>query len=113
VPANTIVVCEAPITFNDTRPLLGTAVVICLDDVTVEANSNSTFNGMLYVGGDLVLRAPSEIAGAAVVAGSVLVVGSADTASITYDDMVLDLLRLEIGSYRLSSSFACSRRQRY
>jgi hypothetical protein len=113
VPANTIIVCEVPVTFTDTRPLLGTAVVICLDDVTVEANSNSTFNGMLYVGGDFVLRAPSEIAGATVVAGSVLVVGSADTASITFDDMVLDLLRLEIGSYRLSSSFAYSRRQRY
>jgi hypothetical protein len=113
VPRNTLVVCEVPVTFTDVRPLKGTGVVVCLGDVTVDPSSYSSFNGLLYVGGNLVLREPVEVTGAAVVGGAVLVQGSADTASISYDDGVLNMLRTELGSYRLSSAFAHPRRQRF
>jgi hypothetical protein len=113
VPPNTIVICEVPITFTALCPLRGTGVVVCLADVTVEEDSYSSFNGLFWVGGDLVLREPSEITGVTIVGGSVDISGSADTASLTYDDGILDQLRQEITSYRLSSSFAYPRRQRF
>jgi hypothetical protein len=113
VPRNTLVVCEVPVTFDDVRPLRGTGVVVCLGDVTVDPSSYSGFNGLLYVSGNLVLREPSEINGATVVGGTVLLQGSADTSSLIYDDGILNMLRGELGSYRLSGAFAHPRRQRF
>jgi hypothetical protein len=113
VPQNTLVVCEVPVTFTDERPLRGTGVVVCLSDLTVDPSSYSSFNGLLYVGGNLVLREPSEITGATIVGGTVLVQGSADLAILSYDDGILNILRNEVGSYRLASAFSHSRRQRF
>lgn len=107
VPANTLVVCTTDITWDSSMPLTGTGIVVVLGDATISAGSYSNFSGMLYVQGDLVMRQPSEIRGAVVVTGSVTVQGgSGDYAAIIFDDGVLNSLRQELGTYRLSSTIS-------
>ena len=75
-----------------------------VESQTVAAGSNSTFSGLLYVQGNLVLREPCEIQGAVIVTGSVTIEGSSDYSTVVYDDSILSHLRREVGTYRLSSS---------
>ncbi|MCY2958145.1 MAG: hypothetical protein NT107_14060 [Planctomycetota bacterium] len=113
VPKDTIVICDVPITFDENQPLKGTGVVVCTSSVTINQASYSAFNGLLYVAGSFTLREPAEITGATVVVGSVLVQGSADSSSLTFDDGILNHLRTELGSYRMSSAFIRSRARHY
>lgn len=113
VPTNSLIVCEVPITFTAAQPLRGTAVVVCTSNVTISPSSYSNFNGLLYVAGNFSMREPSEIAGAVIVGGSTLLQGNADSASISYDDGILNMLRIELGSYRLSSAFLRPREHRF
>lgn len=106
VPVDTVVMCNTGITFTASKPLSGTGVVVCLGDTTVSPGSNSSFSGLLYVDGNLTLREPCEIQGAVVVTGTVTVLGDSDYATITYDDAILQRLRQELGTYRLSSAIA-------
>lgn len=91
-------------TFSAARPLRGTGVVVFLGNVTVQAGSYSAFSGLLYVQGNLSVREPAEIQGAVVVTGTTTLLGSSDFATITYDDGILNSLRHELGSYRLSGA---------
>ena len=59
---------------------------------------------MLYVDGDLTLGAPSELQGAVVVTGEVLVQGQSDFATITFDDGIVNALRQRLGTYRQASA---------
>lgn len=104
VPAESLVVAETDITFDSSRPLAGTAVVVVRGNVTIGQGSNSSFSGLLYVDGNLIVREPAEIQGAVVVTGTVLVQGSADTATVTFDDGILNRLRQNMGTYRMSSA---------
>ncbi|MCA8948412.1 MAG: hypothetical protein KDE27_02855 [Planctomycetes bacterium] len=107
VPVNTLVVCSADVTFDSTMPLAGTGIVVVLGDVRIDAGSYSNFSGLLYVEGNLWMREPSEIRGAVVVTGSVQVQGgTGDYARISYDDGILNALRQELGTYRLSSTIS-------
>jgi hypothetical protein len=105
VPTNSITVAEvASINFDNARPLQGTGIVYIKGNVTISPGSNSTFNGLLYVDGNLTVRAPSEIRGAVVLTGNLSVQGSSDFATIIYDDDVLSALRLIVGQYRRSTA---------
>ncbi len=105
VPTNSVVVGEfSSISFDSARPLDGTALVYIKGNVSLLPGSNSNFRGLLYIDGNLTMRAPSDIQGAVVVTGNVTIQGSGDFATITYDEDVLNALRLEIGQYRLSGA---------
>lgn len=106
VPIDTVVVSEVPMTFDASRPLSGTGVVVILGNCTVSPGSYSSFSGLLYVQGNFTLREPSEIQGAVVVTGSVTIQGASDYVTISYDDEILNHLRRELGTYRLSSAIA-------
>lgn len=106
VPVDTVVTCTVPMTFNASRQLSGTGVVAIIGDVTIEAGSYSSFSGLLYVVGNLTMHEPSQIQGAVVVTGTVSVIGASDFATIQYDDTILQHLRQELGTYRLSSAMA-------
>lgn len=106
LPIDTIAVAHTPMTFSSARPLRGTGVVVVIGNTTVSQGSNSSFSGLLYVQGNLTLREPCEIQGAVVVTGTVTVQGNLDYATIQYDDAILQHLRQELGTYRLSSSIA-------
>jgi hypothetical protein len=104
VPVDTLVVCNTGMTFTAAAPLKGTGVVAIVGNTTIGVGSYSAFSGLLYVQGNLTIREPSEIQGAVVVTGTVTVQGASDYATITYDDAILNHLRQELGTYRLSSA---------
>ncbi|MBL9079695.1 MAG: hypothetical protein JNL08_19490 [Planctomycetes bacterium] len=104
VPVDTLVVCNTGITFTSTQPLRGTGVVAIVGNTTIDVGSYSAFSGLLYVQGNLTMREPSEIQGAVVVTGTVTVLGASDYATVTYDDGILNHLRQELGTYRMSSA---------
>lgn len=104
VPVDKLVLCNTGMTFTAAKPLKGTGVVAIVGNTVIGQGSYSAFSGLLYVQGNLVLREPSEIQGAVVVTGSVTVQGASDFTTITYDDGILNHLRQELGTYRLSSA---------
>jgi hypothetical protein len=104
IPRDTLVVAETDLTFTTDRPLAGTGIVVVIGDVVVDPASNSTFSGLLYIQGSLVLREPSELQGAIVVTGPVTVQGASDYATITFDDGIVNRLRQTLGTYRQSSA---------
>jgi hypothetical protein len=104
VPMNSLVVCTQPITFTIARPLLGTGVVVFLGNVTIQPGTNTSFSGLVYVSGSFSMRAPADIQGAVVTTGAISLQGVTDFATITYDDGILNALRQNLGTYRLSGA---------
>ncbi len=102
---STLNVIEGNATFDAARPLRGTGVVVVTGDCTLADGSNSFFNGLLWVGGDLRVRAPSYLRGVVVVQGDVDVRGvGGDYAEINYDDAILSELQRLMGQYRHSKA---------
>lgn len=106
VPIDTVVVAHTGMSFTAAQPLKGTGVAVILGNTTIGQGSYSSFSGLLYVQGNLTLREPCEIQGAVVVTGSVTVQGNLDYVTIQYDDEILQHLRQELGTYRLSSAMS-------
>jgi hypothetical protein len=105
VPASigeyTLNVVNSAITFDATRPLRGTGVVVVLGDCTLSAGSNSFFNGLLYVQGNLTMRAPAFVRGTVVVTGTANISGTGgDYVEIDYDAGILVNLLTLMGQYR-------------
>lgn len=106
-----LVVVESPsIVFDSANPLSGNGIVIAIGNVTIQNGSNSNFSGLLYVQGNLTMRAPSEIRGAVVCTGSVVIQGSPDYATVFYDQAALDALQQAFGSYGFSNTRQLPRR---
>jgi hypothetical protein len=101
----TLSVVEGNVTFDSTRPLRGTGIVVVTGSCTLSSGSNSFFNGLLYVQGNLTVRAPAFLRGTIVVQGSANISGTGgDFVEIDYDSsMVVSLLTL-MGQYRHSMS---------
>jgi len=106
VPLNAVVLSSVGLTFDASQPLSGTGVVAIVGDTTISAGSYSAFSGLLYVDGNLTVREPCEIQGSVVCTGTITVQGASDYATLTYDDGILEHLRQEIGTYRLSSAMS-------
>ncbi len=97
----TLAVVDDDVVFNATRPLRGTGILVVLGDCTIADGSNSFFNGLLWVGGDLTLRAPSYIRGTIVAEGQVDVYGTGgDYAEVNFDDWIITELLALLGQYR-------------
>ena len=64
------------------------------------AGTTSNFSGLLYVTGDLTLNETTDVFGAVIVQGNLVMGGTGDFATIWFDDDVLSGLRREIGQYR-------------
>jgi hypothetical protein len=106
VPINSLVLSNVGITFTATKPLKGNGVVAIVGDTTIGQGSYSAFSGLLYVQGNLTIREPSEIQGSIVVTGDITVEGASDYATVTFDDTILGHLRLQLGTYRQSSTIS-------
>ena len=104
VPKETLLVADVPVAFTTQRPLAGTGIVVVNGDVTINPASYSSFSGLLYVNGSLLLREPAELQGAIVVTGAVTVQGASDYATITFDDGIVSRLRQSLGTYRQASA---------
>jgi hypothetical protein len=106
IPLNTVIVSNSPLVFTAAKPLRGTGVVAVTGNTTITQGSYSSFSGLLYVQGNLLVREPCEIQGAVVVTGTVRLEGASDFVTLTYDDVILEKLRNAIGTYRLSSAMS-------
>lgn len=108
MPENGIVVIESNNTvgFDAAKPLRGTALVIVKANTLVQQGSNSDFNGLLYVDGNLTVREVSTIRGSVVCTGNVTVQGSGTNqyATIQYDGNVLNQLLGRIGNYTTANA---------
>jgi hypothetical protein len=101
----TLNVVDGDITFDETRPLRGTGVVVVLGSCTIADSSNSFFNGLLWVRDNLTVRAPCYLRGAVVAGGTVDVRGTGgDYAEIERDSSVISELLQTMGQYRHSKS---------
>jgi hypothetical protein len=105
MPANGIVIIEAStVHFDAAKPLLGTAIVIIKGNVTLQPGNNSNFNGLLYVEGNLTVRAPSIIKGSVICTGNLTVQGAGEYATIQYDADVLNSLMNQVGNYTAANT---------
>jgi hypothetical protein len=97
----TLNVVNGNVTFDSSRPLRGTGVVVVVGNCTIASGSNSFFNGLLYVQGNLTMRAPSFVRGTVVVTGAADIAGTGgDYVEIDYDSGILLNLLTLMGQYR-------------
>jgi hypothetical protein len=102
VPELSLVYAEGLRQVNSTGPLRGTGVLVVDGDLEILAGSNSYFKGLIYVTGNLTLKAPSLVHGTIIVEGTITMTGLGDTTEVIYAEDVLDELRLEMGGYRIT-----------
>lgn len=101
----TLRIMEGNIAFNAARPLRGTGVVVVIGNCSLDASSNSFFNGVLYVQGNLQIRAPVYLRGTVVVTGAVDIAGTGgDYSEVIYDGGMITLVLKTMGQYRFSTS---------
>jgi len=113
IEENSLTVVDTPsITFNSSMPLTGTGIVIIRGNTNINPGSNSLFTGLLYVEGNLTVRAPCEINGSVICTGNMTVQGSSDYATIRYDGDALENLMDVLGNYRQANSIFLPRRSR-
>lgn len=113
LPENGLVVADiSSMQFDSSLPLEGTGIVIIRGNVNLISGNNSLFSGLLYVEGNLTVRAPCEINGSIVCTGNMTVQGSSDYATINYDGDILATLMNALGNYRQVNSLFLPRRSR-
>jgi len=113
LPENAIIVADmSSMQFDSSNPLQGTGLVIIRGNVTLSSGNNSLFSGLLYVEGNLTIRAPCEINGSIICTGNMTVQGTPDFATINYDEAALSAVMNNFGNYRRVSSVFLPRRNR-
>lgn len=105
IPDFSLVVISGDVKFTQKRPLRGTAIVVVEGDCEIESGSNSFFNGVLYVQGNLKARAPSYLRGTVIVTGESDIQGTGgDYCEIEHDPDTLNLLQVKMGQYRYTKA---------
>jgi hypothetical protein len=105
LPARSLYHVQVPtLDFTSTRRLEGNGIVYVSGNVNFLAGSTSFFTGLLFVRGNVTMRETLEFNGTLICTGTANITGSADWINITYDDNALNMLRTEIGQYRLSGA---------
>ena len=94
------------------RPLAGAGLVVVRGSMVMQPGNNSLFSGMLYVDGNFLMHAPSEINGTVLVRGNMTVEGASDYATINFDADALNTLMANFGAYRRVNSIYLPRRNR-
>jgi hypothetical protein len=96
--------------FTSARPLSGTGILVVLGSLTIQQNSNSVYNGLIFVQGGYSQSAPSTINGTVIVdagAGAtrnVVMSGAGEDAQIRFDKNLLNFIADRMGLYRVTRS---------
>ena len=99
----TLSVVEGDVTFDATRPLRGTGILIVTGDCTVAAGSKSFFNGLIWCGGTLAIQGPCYLRGTFIGQDTIDVSGAGgDFAEVEYDAGIIADLLTRMGTYRRS-----------
>jgi len=100
LPDRALVYIQGDVEFDAALPLKGGGVLIVDGDLTIRPNTNSVFRGVIYVTGDVDIKAPAWISGAVVAEGRVTLEGAADQVGLEYDEGMVAMTQNEIGEYR-------------
>ena len=113
LPDNSFIVGDmSSIEFDLGNPLQGSGLVIIRGNVSLQTGNNSLFSGLLYVEGNLTIRDPCEINGSIICTGNLTIQGSADYATVNYDEDALSTLMSSFGNYRRANALFLPRRNR-
>jgi hypothetical protein len=118
LPNMSLIVLNEPGNANQTfrfdagRRLTGTGILVVLGNLEIAQNSNSVFNGLIFVRGRYTQRAPSTVNGTVIVdspapvAGvrAVSIQGAGEDAVIRYDRNLLNFVARRMGVYDVSRS---------
>lgn len=99
---------DATFEFTQARPLTGTGVLVVFGNLLLRANSNSSFNGVIYVDGSFEQQAPSSVTGSVIVNNSgtrtFKMSGAGERSEVRYDANVIDFIEQRLGQYRITRS---------
>jgi hypothetical protein len=105
LPDYSLTYYQGDVVFTSATPLRSSAAVLIVDgNLTLAANSNSFFNGFIYVRGNFVQQAPSSIRGTVAVRGTANVSGLGDYSEVWADRPLLTEIMQRMGQYRLSQA---------
>jgi hypothetical protein len=104
LPAMGLTIIRNDATFTPAQPLIGTGLLVVLGNLTIQSNSFSNFNGLIFVTGNYEQNAPSQISGAIVGHGDIDIKGAGDFSEVTFDDTLLTHIQKEMGQYRVTRS---------
>jgi hypothetical protein len=105
LPEASLVVITGDVVFDQTRPLRGEGIVIVKGDAELRSGSNSFFGGLLYVDGDLTVRAPVFIQGTVLARGEIDIQGTGgDYVEINNDPALISKFLTVMGQYRYSKN---------
>jgi hypothetical protein len=101
LPEAVLAVITGDVVFDQHRPLRGKGVIIVKGNVTINTGSNSFFAGLLYVDGDITIRAPAYIQGTVLGRNGINIQGTGgDYVEIAHDPEMLSKLMTTVGQYR-------------
>ena len=103
LPEYSLVYIDSDVTFDNDRPLRGTAIVYVDGNVTLASNSSSYFSGILYVEDDYRQYAPSLVNGTVMVNGVLDISGLGDYSEVNFDSTVRQRILTISGQYRFSA----------
>jgi hypothetical protein len=87
--------------------MTGSGILVVFGNLTIDQNTNSSFNGVVYVTGKLTMNEPSSISGVVIVTdtsgvNSAVINSSSDIAEIDYDPAILNQINQQMAAYRFS-----------
>jgi hypothetical protein len=96
-------------TFDSVNPLNGTGILVVFGDLIIAPNSDSNFNGMIFVvKGSYSQSAPSTVNGTVIVdsgtTGTITVQGAGDKSNIRFDNNLLNYMARRMGLYNTTRS---------
>ena len=104
LPNMALIVVRGNATFNSTRRLTGSGILIVLGHLSINQGADAFFNGVIWTGGNVVLTPPSIINGTLIANGNVQIAGGSEVAEVNYDPDILEQIRLQMGNYLFSRS---------
>lgn len=104
LPDMALVVIRGNATFNPTRKLTGSGILIVFGNLILNQGSDAFYSGVVWVGGTFNMQPPGIINGSVVANGNVQIVGGNEVAEINYDASILDQIRQQMGNYLFSRS---------
>lgn len=111
LPSMSLIVIRGNAIFTQQRPLVGSGILVVFGNLTVNANSNASYSGVVYATGDININEPSLISGAVISANassspasSVQINSASDVTEVDYDPSMIAQINQQMGQYRYSRS---------
>jgi len=104
LPDMALIVIRNNATFNATRKLTGSGILVVLGNLALNPNSDTFYSGIIWVGGSFNLSPPGIINGSVIANGNVQVSGGSEVAEINYDAAIIDQIKQQMGNYLFSRS---------